>query len=254
MSDKENLDRLVKVRGYTRQRLTKLCTEVEAQVQNITSQQQENYIERLLTFQKELEKSNREILPLYVALDWTEEAIDTKVSEIDEYEQKVLNAISLVKNVNPIELGSNSIEQPGVRHFCGEPKNFELPKIPLPTFSNGKDEIFRKFISGFEAVINKHRLTSYEKFIYLRRQLDKGPKVLVDSLDVDQQLYETAKDLLSEAFDDETAVKYDVIRRIAALKFGIEDDPHCYIGNMRTLVGDAKNLNLTADDFIQFFV
>ena len=81
---------------------------------------------------------------------------------------KVLNADSSLKNINPIELSSSSFEQSGLGHGSGDFRNFELPKIQLPTFDNGKEEYFRIFIVGFKAIINKHILSSYEKYLTKR--------------------------------------------------------------------------------------
>ena len=60
---------------------------------------------------------------------------------------------------------------------------------------------FRKFIIGFETIINKHRLTSYEKFTYLKEQLRMNPRILLYSFNAEQP-NENAKDLLKQAFDD----------------------------------------------------
>ena len=76
---------------------------------------------------------------------------------------KVLNAVSLLKNINSIEQSSISFEQSGLRHGSVKLRNFEFPKIQLPTFSNGKDDSFRMYTVGFGAIINKHILSSYKK-------------------------------------------------------------------------------------------
>ncbi len=84
-----------------------------------------------------------------------------------------------------------------------EPTNvnkLKLPVIALPEFSNSKGESLEKFIFAFESIIEKHLLSPYEKFIYLRGQLHNGPRALVDSLSPNEQTYKCAKDLLAEAF------------------------------------------------------
>ena len=74
----------------------------------------------MITLRKELERRDCEILPLYVALDQTEETIDVKVAECDKYELKVLNAVSLLKNVNSVSHYSNLFEQSGLRQTSEE--------------------------------------------------------------------------------------------------------------------------------------
>ena len=136
-------------------------------------------------------------------------------------------------------------------HFS---RRLDLPKIQLPTFSNGKNESYRKFINQFESIVNKHRLNSYEKFVYLRGQLDGGPKSLVDSLDNENQRYEAATELLSQAFDDETTVKFELIRRFAALNLSSNADPYTFIGSMRSAVSESQAIGLRACDFMQYYV
>ena len=71
----------------------------------------------------------------------------------------------------------------------------------MSTFSNGSDDNFWDFILGLESIINKLRLSSYEKLIYLREHLSRNLRTLLDSFNIEGQPYEAPKDLLSEAFD-----------------------------------------------------
>lgn len=76
----------------------------------------------------------------------------------------------------------------------------KLPEMPLPKFSNEKGESLISFISSFEGVINKHNLSTYEKFVYLKRQLSGEPLTLISSLEESRQSYENGTDLLKQAF------------------------------------------------------
>ena len=51
----------------------------------------------------------------------------------------------------------------------------KLPEIKLAAFPNKKEESFRNCIRSFEAVIDKHRLLDYEKFVFLKTHLAGGP-------------------------------------------------------------------------------
>ena len=84
----------------------------------------------------------------------------------------------------------------------------------------------------------------------MRDQLSKGPRVLLDSLDVTEQLYEVAKDLLKKAFDNEVESKFDVIKRMTELKLSYNDDPYTFIGDMRTVVAEVESLKIHVDEII----
>ena len=58
------LDSLVRLRGYKRQKLTKLCNEIEDQLSSLVSLPEDAYICKLLYIRTDLDKSNDEILSL----------------------------------------------------------------------------------------------------------------------------------------------------------------------------------------------
>ena len=248
------LDSLVRLRGYKRQKLTRLCNEIGTHLTSMVGHQQNDYIQKLIAIRSELDKFNEDILILYDKLKWNEDNINTKMAECERYDALALDCLTQVTYISPIDSPAMNNNDAYQQDEPSQPRKLDLPKLPLPVFSNSTNESFRKFITGFEAIINKYRLTSYEKYVYLRGQLNKGPKVLVDSLDIEHQLYDTAKELLSQAFDDETSVKYDLIKRLAGLKFALNDEPYSYIGEMRAIISDAKATKLTAEDFLQYFV
>ena len=195
MSDKAELDKLVKARGCVRRRLTKLGTEIRSQLGSLVGHEQEDYICHLISLRKDLKDFDNKIEALLVKLDYDDDFLDVEMAECDQCRANVLELLTLLKNTNPVEDNGNTLEQTDVRHDNEEYSKLELPKISLPTFCNGKDESFRKFIIGFESIINKHRLTSYEKCIYLKDQLSMNPRTLLDSFNAEQQPYENAKDL-----------------------------------------------------------
>ena len=240
----EQLDILVKSRGYTRARATRLVTQANDS-DELTARQRASLIEKLECVNSELQDYNKQTFPLYIKLKLSNAQLDSHVLEEETYYDQVIDAIASLKAVPEAPTSSATSAQIN--------RKLELPKMPLPTFSNERHESLKKFVTSFEAIILKHNLSSYEKFIYLRNQLAKGPRVLIDSLDNDKQLYENAKELLEEAFGNETQVKHDLIKRISNLKFGMNDDPYMFIGELKNVISSTKSQNLTVDDFLQFF-
>ena len=114
---------------------------------------------------------------------------------------------------NSIPLMNNTL--PAINNHNNKLK---LPAVSLPEYSGEKSESLERFFHGFESILEKHPLSNYEKFLYLKGQLHKGPKALVSSLEPTEQTYESAKELLTKAFAYPVTQRYDVIKRLSELK------------------------------------
>lgn len=249
-------DILVKSRGYTRARLTKLLSEIRGNFPNLTPSDTVRYIDRLNNFKVELDEQNKELFPVFVKSKISEEELDSKISEQEVYDNQILDTLHQLKYPSNTPVPTSNSQGIIPPNFSGNqnPTNLKLPRLPLPKFSNEKNESFRKFIHSFEAIVDKYSISSYEKFCYLRDQLSKGPRILIDSLNVEKQLYETGKELLQKAFDDEVETKFDIIKQMTELKLGINDDPYVFIGDMRTIIAEIDTLKICMDEVVQYFV
>ena len=98
MSDKAYLDYLVKHKAYARQKLTKLGSQITAQLKSITSIEQEHSIETLLSIKKDLQKYNDEVLDMYLKLNFQDVTVYSKVKECDQYDAKVSKVLFLLKS------------------------------------------------------------------------------------------------------------------------------------------------------------
>ena len=87
----------------------------------------------------------------------------------------------------------------------------------MPSFSNEKAEDFHKFIYTFESITDKQSLSQYEKFILLQKTLSKSPRVLVDSFDLNERTYDSAKSLLERSFGSTVSRKNCAIKRLAEI-------------------------------------
>ena len=67
-------------------------------------------------------------------------------------------------------------------------------------------------------MIEKYRLSSYEKFVYLQNQLSNEPLTIIKSLELGMQTYEDAKDLLQQAFASTRTLQYRTIKQLVELK------------------------------------
>ena len=138
--------------------------------------------------------------------------------------------------------------------FINQISKLKLPEIKLPKFSNADNDNLEKFWHALESIINKHSLSSYEKYVYLLGQLSGAPKVLVESLDINEQTYDVAKELLNKAFASKLSQKYDVIKRLSSIKLPIGTDPFSFIGEVRSIMNSVNNLQIDVDTIMQYFV
>ena len=251
MNSNEELAILVKARGYVRSRVTRLLNASSA---DITAQQRTAKVEKLTSLKCELDISNKTCFPLYMKVYSDETIIDGLVEEEQVYDDKIVECISELKSMGSpgsSALGGTISEDSTNRV---SQQKLKLPSVPLPEFNNSKGADVQKFIRSFEFIINKHTLSSYEKFIFLRNQLSGSPRTLIDSIDVHQQSYEVARDLLLEAFDNKLNAKYSALKSLSDLKLSTNTDPYSFIGEMRTVLANFQSLQISVEDVQQFYV
>ena len=255
-SDEKRLADLNRNRGYIRQKITKLGTKVSDEVPNISQSGKSLHLEKCITLKKKIQDLDEEIFEINISLNTNDIELGQEETIAEAYiellDKTILKLESLhVQNLAGVEgsgilVGGNN---PNLVH-----NKLKLPQVPLPEFSNRKGENLRHFFVSFESIINKHHLSSYEKYIYLCKQLFDAPKILVDSLDIENRLYENAKELLEQAFDNSERSKSDLIGRLSKLKLLNNADPYGFIGEMRSIISSIKESKLNIDDFIQYFV
>ena len=207
MSETEQLISVKDERRYVRQRVTKLSNKINAELQVLNLQQKSEYLDRLKEFKYNLNGLNKSIYKLSKNQGIDEDVLDSLLDDDDHYDELISSVTGqlqgpVVQNSNINPYASPDMSPP--MHFPVNNMNsnkLKLPVIPLPEFGNGKEQSFRKFIRSFENLIEKHNISSYEKFILLRKQLSGGPRTLIDSIDVEEQCFETAKQLLEKAFE-----------------------------------------------------
>ena len=76
---------------------------------------------------------------------------------------------------------------------------------------------------------------------------------LLSSLETDKQTYKDAKNLLVLAFASEESRKVSTIKQLIGLKLNQGDDPFGFISKLRTINESVKTLNITSQDFLQYF-
>ena len=247
--DVQDISLIEKSRTYTRQKIAKLCTKIENSLTVSPMSEKLAFTDRLIALQSELISIDKNILNFKLQNDASERELDDLADGEERYEEliaRTLTSLRVGSGTAALPLGQELSEQDNGK--------IRLPQVPFPEFSNKKGENFKKFLHSFESIIHKYNLNNFEKFIFLRKQLHGPPKVLIDSLDIEDQEYDTARNLLLKAFDSAQSSKWNVLSMISELKLSKSSDPYIFIGEVQSIQSGIKNLKINVDDFLQFFI
>ena len=243
---------LVKTRQYLRQRVTRISNIVNGGIENLPIQKISSYTETLNSIKSEMPAINRQIYALSDAPDGDGD-FSSSIVDNEAYEDSILESLQILRGQNNVH---NHLDQSFVNNISlpNNSSKLRLPAVDLPTFSGDKSDNLEKFFHSLESMLSKHPLSEYEKYVYLVNQLRNAPKLLVNSLDIGDQTYIKAKELLEQAFASPLTQKYDVLSRLSELKLSITDDPYMFIGELRSIQSSMKHLKIDVDTIVQYFV
>jgi len=241
----------IQSRAVLRAQVTKLYDKVSYRISEMSRMDKLTCISKLEKLSHDMELYDKNILQSKITSGSDAENAEfvREASACEEYSDKILSA----KTMLSCDLEGNATAGSGPGNSRGNASKLKLPELPLPTYSRAAGESLPQFIRNLEAVLDKYTLSSYDRFIYLKKQLSGEPLILVDSLDESKQSYDCAKNLLQEAFASAIVQKYDAIKRLTMLKFN-RNNPYEYVGEMRVLMDVFKNLDIKVAEVIQFFV
>jgi len=241
-----NASSIINDRRYVRANITRIYNIVmENGFQYTNDDKKLEYFERLLELRSGIREMNSFI---HQNTQVSEEDLENVIEEEESYEEKLVTALRITKPADgtPRQLNIVSYDDNSSRKL-------RLPNVSLPVYSNDKNESLERFFHSFESIINQHRLSDYERFVYLKGQLRGPPLTIVDSLDSLQQSYVSAKLLLEDAFASPLTQKYEVIKRLSELNLGYDDDVYAYISSMRSIVTSFESLKIDIETVIQYF-
>ena len=137
-----------------------------------------------------------------------EEQQQKEYTECEEYHDKITYMLVKFKNCLATNTTSSGSSLPKLR----------LPNVELPSFG-GKPEEYFKFIDNFETILSKFDLTQFEKFSYLQKHVFGPAKEIIESVPLGGgNSYDTAKQLLSDAFSRKVVQQFSVIENLLKLK------------------------------------
>ena len=236
-------------RGRIRTKVTKLTDKIQSNLVLLSESDKLSAISNLEQWKHELKQLDSDIGSLKYGDKSTAESLESEWEACESYESKITDTLTILKIPRTLPDRSAVFIEDSSTLLKNKLK---LPEIPLPTYSNLKDETLNQFLSNFESIINKYSLSEYEKFVFLKRQLNAEPLTLINSLTGSDQSYAKAVVLLREAFADLTTQQYGVVRRLSELSNYSNSDPYSFISEIRQIQDLFTNLNITSELVMQY--
>ena len=191
-----NVKILIDTRKYICSQITRGSNKIKStNPDTLTKTDRLQLLTKLESLQKDIKPLDKQIAELLYDENDTS-AFDIELPEADRYQDTLITAISTMK----ISINQNDITPTTPATAAAGPVNrVKLAELPLPEYSRKEGKNFNTFLQNFESVIQNYSLKEYEKFLYLKKQLKNESLTLVDSLEVNDQAYTIAKQLLADA-------------------------------------------------------
>ena len=171
-----------------------------------------------------------------------EAELEDEFKTSESYENKIRTCLAILE---PSPVPSAPLQTPTL---------LKCPTAPLPTFSSHVGEDLTRFLTQFEAIINKYSYSDYEKLLLLKQQVSGRALILIDSLESHNQGYDNAKNLLQKALASPEIQTFNTIKQLCELKLDSCDDPFEYISRVKGIRDNVRKLNISVDSFLQYFV
>ena len=241
-----------KKRGYIRAQVSRIANSVDQNIDDQDHLVKLNSLSKIQQFSIDLKKLDDEVSSLMFETSKAEnfeesEQFTKELEACTKYSDIIIDIINKL-NIS-IAVGNVSPESNSSQSHSNK---LRLPEVPLPEFSNGTGECLQSFFVKFESIVSQHRLSSYEKFMYLKRQLKNEPLLMIDSLDASSQNYESAKELLSDAFENSITQKFNAVSRLS--KLHMNSNLYEFVSEMKVLKSRFAELEIDVDTIFQFFV
>ena len=228
-------------RRYTRSKVFRIHNTIESNMQSLDLSVCENYISDLKDLGEKCNLSNVSISKGIWQHEDSQPNLGEEITRNDDYDQKIVVGIktleSRVKVFSSQSDQKSGLSSDDVQERPVIPLNtqLKLPQLPLPTYKHAPGESLHKFFLNMEAVLNKYTWSSYEKYIFLEKQLTGDALQLVSSLHGDEQSYDVAKNVLLEAYGSIIIQKFELIESLPKLKLDSNGNCFSFVGDMNTI-------------------
>ena len=169
--------------------------------------------------------------------------LDSDIEKANEYQEKLTEIMTAIDNLIVPAGSTQHLARSLLRN----------PQIPLPEYWSKDGEDLQVFFNQFEAVTDKFCYSDFDKLKLLTQQIKGRASKLLEGLDDDQQTYHDAKKYILEARGNKKLRKHATIKKIANMKLKSSDDPYDYIKDMKLTKQNVASLNISVDDFLEYF-
>ena len=247
-----NLAAAVKERKYVRSRVTKIYNTVSNDFDSLNELKRNEYVTKLKGLVDEIKQANKNV---YKYSEVDDDDLERLLMEEEEYDYRITIALATLTPDTPQDNSIGNVSNASnASNNDGAINKLKLPTVDLPTFCNDKSECLEHFFHAFEAILNKHNLSDYEKFVYLKSQVSKSPKALINSLSASEQSYQAAKKLLEDAFASPLTQRYKVIKKLSELKLTLNSDVYEFISEIRSIRSSIDVMKIDIELVLQYFV
>ena len=253
MSDKEEVEFLQSSRSRIRAKATRACNAVEQNLTEWSLKEVRMNSDELRTTRSKLEKLNEDILR-FVFKQKIAGTLEKEYEKVDEYDDKIALALSTLEEHQKVNTAETSMLSSTIQTGTNRSGQLKLPQLPLPEYGHKEGECLETFITNFETILFKYDLSSYERYVYLERQVKGEALLLIKSLYGEEQSYEEAKQLLLKAFASPTTQKFDTLEKLASLNLQNNGSCYVFVSEMRTVIHSIKSLKISIEDILQFFI
>ena len=243
-----NLNKATQDRRYLRSQVTKLYNS-SLNLQDFDEVAANQELAKLKTLQPRLVALNEKIQDLM----WDDSKADMNtIYEADlvsceDYESKLLNAIVNFESKNNSK--SNNFNS------NGNSLKLKRPTAPLPIFDNESVISLTKFFIELEAIIDKFDYSPFERYIILRDQIkNQRALALLNSLEVKNHNYDSAKDLLIQALANPNLQKFEAINKLINLSCNSNKDLYVFVSEIKNIIEELDNSKVDRDCIVQYCI
>ena len=242
--------------GSLRTRITKLVQKyADNDVRSVSSHELQVELEIIKSYYDKMIILNEKVLEEAYAAEKSDAEILLLEDRSEEYTKRLLSLkLEMTNTIQDRINNTNHMNEAGTNPTRS---HIQLPKLKLPHFSAdlGKDNMTcAVFFTTFEHLIIDYNLDEYQKFNLLEGQCSGRAHAMVTSLDVTNQTYTEAKNILFQAFADEMSQKYEVIAKLTELKMSAFADPYIYYAEFCKIVNSLTKLKVIMADVGGYFI
>ena len=251
-----------KERTSLRQLVTKKVNKLVDLMHGLSREELQADIDILNDYENRLKVLDSEILNIESQdPSVTVEDLQSSVDKCEEYTRKIrisVNQMIVLRNAAFSSVSTSHSSGSGGSVQADNRTRIDLPKIQLPDFwaDDRKDTVTcSRFFETFEHLLKQYKLNDVEMFNLLDRQCNGRAKAMITSLNIVNQTYQKAKDILTRAFSDEMPQKYGLIRELSELRFiwGC-DDPFIFYSKIKKIVNTFKEVKIDLDTMLLYFI